>query len=1043
MHYRHSSTMTSMLQFQILSISECDRVNKSKWIDRECMVLLNGRTLTGTQIVVACHGFRPSFKVRAEDANRVLGYLSNMNGVTYEDRYLFQFCGFATEASPFDEVSFKCVKDFVTARKCVRSAGVALYDSSLPPAMQMLMRRSLTPCQWVQIPTSIDPSDSCALLDASWLDVRACQDPPQTLAPFTIMAFDIECHSSHGDFPCAVKSYDRTARELSAIDDGSLADEAVVERELAMAFTGESKRLSKIFTKRAATPSEGALRKAATAIARSGHMTQDRVSEAPIVRSGSFVVTRDARPVWTTEAILRALRTSGLPEVQGDPVIQIGASHRNVLEGKIHNAIFVLGECDPVPDTTVYTFGDEVSMIRAFLRHVQDVSPEMLTGYNVMGFDFEYLIRRAEQNGLNIESETSVDPSLYLAASFAKLSNEHYFDIRPRLVVTRQTADRNDTYLSMCGRVTFDLMHVVQRDHSLTSYKLDAVAQHFTGERKDDISPAQIFASHGGTPADRAAVAKYCVQDCRLVLSLIEKLNAVQNAIGMADVCGVPVSWIFLRGQGCKILSLVSRQCMNDGFAVPEMAEESLKVEYEGAMVLEPETGAYIERPVVVLDFSSLYPSSMISHNISHDTMVRNPSAGGVAVGETLRFDLALWRKDASGEAIEPPLRSGGIEVGFVDPSVREGVLPRILKRLLAQRKRVRKQMQGEPDAFKRSTLDGLQLAYKTTANSLYGQLGAPTSPIFMPELAAATTAVGRLMLGKLRAFIETEAVGGHVVYGDSDSCFMVFPRECEAPCARDRLTRSIEAAKRCSDEFRKTIKAPHDAEYEKTFWPFILLSKKRYVGNMYTEVDRPCKRASMGIVLKRRDNAPIVKHVYGGIIDRVMEGDIAAATAFARDELIKLAKGEIDRSMLVITKTLRAESAYVDPSKIAHAVLAKRMNAREPGSAPNIGDRIPYVYVVAPKDTLQGERIEHADYVDRTDKRVDFSHYLTNQLTNPVMQLMSAIAPAMPGSRVTDKSSTKEIEKEVHRLVFRPACAASLTTQKGLQDIRGFFSRE
>jgi DNA polymerase delta subunit 1 len=261
--------------------------------------------------------------------------------------------------------------------------------------------------------------------------------------------------------------------------------------------------------------------------------------------------------------------------------------------------------------------------------------------------------------------------------------------------------------------------------------------------------------------------------------------------------------------------------------------------------------------------------------------------------------------KDADGGLIDPPLRSCAIEVAFVDPSVREGVLPRILKGLLAQRKRVRKQIQCEEDAFKWSTLDGLQLAYKMTANSLYGQLGAPTSPIFTPELAAATTAVGRLMLSKLRAFIETDAIGGHVAYGDSDSCFMVFPRECEVPCAKERLVRSIDAGKRCSAEFRKTIMAPHDAEYEKTFWPFILLSKKRYVGNMYTEIDRPCKRASMGIVLKRRDNAPILKHVYGGIIDRVMDGDIPGATAFVRDELVKLANGNVDRSMLVITKTL------------------------------------------------------------------------------------------------------------------------------------------
>ena len=51
--------------------------------------------------------------------------------------------------------------------------------------------------------------------------------------------------------------------------------------------------------------------------------------------------------------------------------------------------------------------------------------------------------------------------------------------------------------------------------------------------------------------------------------------------------------------------------------------------------------------------------------------------------------------------------------------------------------------------------LDGKQLALKVTANSLYGQLGAKTSPIFMIELAASTTAVGRSQLELARDFVE------------------------------------------------------------------------------------------------------------------------------------------------------------------------------------------------------------------------------------------------------------------------------------------------
>ena len=363
----------------------------------------------------------------------------------------------------------------------------------------------------------------------------------------------------------------------------------------------------------------------------------------------------------------------------------------------------------------------------------------------------------------------------------------------------------------------------------------------------------------------------------------------------------------------------------------------------------------------------------MISSNISHDTFVAgSDDADPVAediIGDTLEYTITQNRVcEVSGDILACE-RSGPTRAHFVKPSVRRGVLPRILEKLLVERKRVRGMIKTEPDEFKRSTLDGLQLAYKITANSLYGQLGAPTSPIFLPDLAATTTAVGRRMLQKLKKFAEDEC-GADVVYGDTDSCFMRFP--VEGDDINTRIASAISAGKACSDAFRAKIPAPHNAEYEKVLCPFLLLSKKRYTGNLYEEADSTPRQASMGIVLKRRDNAPIVKTIYGGVIERVMRRDVKAAAEFAREQTMLLARGRVDTSELVISKALRAPTAYVDPSKIAHVVLAKRMNDREAGSAPAIGERIPYVYVVAPKGTLQGDRIEHPDYLHQERRKID-----------------------------------------------------------------------
>ena len=86
---------------------------------------------------------------------------------------------------------------------------------------------------------------------------------------------------------------------------------------------------------------------------------------------------------------------------------------------------------------------------------------------------------------------------------------------------------------------------------------------------KDDVKPQDIFRLQKGSDNDRKIVAVYCIQDCKLCLDLINKLDLLTNNIGMANVCSVPLSYIFLRGQGVKIFSLVSKQCRKDNFLIP------------------------------------------------------------------------------------------------------------------------------------------------------------------------------------------------------------------------------------------------------------------------------------------------------------------------------------------------------------------------------------------------------------------------------------------------------------------------------------------
>jgi len=1042
--------------------------------ERKCVVVLTGRTQTGETVLAAVEEFRPSLKVLASDSAACsavedsVRFSGGVDSLKTETTRIFPFKGYHAAQSTFRTYSFESNMQFMVARKALRAGGFRTYDAALPASMQMLAKLKLSPCGWIEVaaPVRRGARGSHAVdvrLAAKWTSLRAATDPPRSPAPFNIMAFDIECHSSHGDFPRAQKGLDRLARELAELPADRLVDAQWLRRELAAALRvseDQPDKVSFVHLKRAA--SAALVDAIAEAVVREFSQKAPKGRGLPntftgrSVAGGSSKVKECKREVRVMAALQSTL---GLPGVHGDAVIQIGTSMRALgsSEETDVNTIMVLGDCDDVPGTQVRSFKSESALVRAFFSHIRELSPDIVTGYNIFGFDCAYLLGRAQELNIDLsELRGANDPGLFCASSFDDLVGPGWSaDIPCQMVVTRGSAEREDTYFNFQGRVMFDLMSVVQKGHSLTSYKLDNVARHFTGEAKDDISPAEIFASHTGTPQDRAAVAKYCIQDCRLVLHLVAKLNTIPNALGMADVCGVPLSWIFLRGQGAKILSLVFRQCQEDGFAVPAMGRVDTSVSYEGATVLDPCIGAYIDEPVVVLDFASLYPSSMISSNISHDTFVGSSFGGGTCdladaqahqLGDTLTFDMSVRKvDDATREPVPGPaglLAEGETAASFVGAEVREGVLPRILKRLLAERKRVRGLIKTEEDPFRRSTLDGLQLAYKITANSLYGQLGAPTSPVFMPELAAATTAVGRRMLQKLRAFAESEA-GARVIYGDTDSCFMIFRSAClPGMSVPERIAASVSEGQKCSDAFREHIPRPHEAEYEKVLCPFVLFSKKRYVGDLYDDATSKPRRASMGIVLRRRDNADIVKRIYGGVIDRVMEADVKSATEYARDELVKLVRGKVDIGELTITKTLRAPSAYVDPLKIAHVALAARMNEREPGSAPGVGERMPYVHIIAgKKDALQSERIEHPSYLGRA--KIDYKHYLTNQLMKPLAQLFAVLVDKVPGADASVSDPSKKVDAAVRRVVFDPALNAVATSQGGLSDITKFFPRK
>ena len=881
---------------------------------------------------------------------------------------------------------------------------------------------------------------------------------------------------------------------------------------------------------------------------------------------------------------------------------------------------------------------------------------------------------------------------------------------------------------------------------------------------KDDICAQEMFLKHKGSAKDRYEIAKYCIQDCDLVLTLIAKLDTFVNARGMADVCKVPIDYIFLRGQGIKIYSaiLYNASKRNQIILAQETIEEDIS--YEGAIVLPPKIGMYLDQPIPVLDFNSLYPTNMIAFNISPDTLVyiKTYNSEGSLISYEGMKDVS---KDLVIDEISFDITNGRKTCGYIqhnDQQELKGILPLTLDILLKKRKETRKLMEKCEDDAQISVLNGLQIAYKTVANSVYGQCGSKSSPIRRVEVAACTTALGRARIHEAKTIVESE-FGATVIYGDSvtgytpilikqnnqikiinieelaqqnewkqcldsnkefcelqdiyswtdqdwtpihriirhklashkkiirvlthgamvdvtddhsllkldkteispkdlkigdellhhpypennslisdpilkykakiagfffgdgscgiyecpsgtkaswalnnasmemlksyiEICNIAYPdfewiinntiessgvyklvprcntygsikkfiseycqelyvgqrknipdwimngsyeirkafwdgmydadgdkakgqrridQKHQTTCAQiaylgnllgykvsinDRsdklhiarmtftenkqtknpnkikklreipyegyvydlttynhhfqagigrmivhntdsifvkfptkdLQSSINLAKQAAEKITSLCRKPYKIEYEKTFFPFIIFCRKRYIGLMYEDDIKKCKRKFMGIALKRRDSAPIVKDVYGGALDILLEQrSLKNAQVYVRDMLSKLMENKFPLEKFVITKQLRDD--YKNPGQIAHRVLADRMSERDPGNKPQVGDRLAFIYVDAKKDEKkQGDRIEEVSYVRSKNLKPDVEFYISNQIQNPLAQLFALGIHEIDGYKekkypefpdLDEEESTLKVlsikEKELDSLMF------------------------
>lgn len=750
----------------------------------------------------------------------------------------------------------------------------------------------------------------------------------------------------------------------------------------------------------------------------------------------------------------------------------------------------------------VYHVANEKELIRGFIKIVNIINPDIMTGYNILKFDWDYLIKRASFHKI-LDELLSIGrfPGVPCNSCEKKWKSSAY-------------GIQKFQYLECPGRLNLDVLPEIERNYKFESYSLDNVAKHFLKEGKKEMTAKQLFkfyrfardtekyhalktirekelkeinkiASRIFTDEEEGVsetffnsirtatpknviermkealnlIAVYCVFDSVVTGKLLTKLNVITGSEQLATVFCVPISYLQTRGQQVKVMSQVYRYTLYHDIVIPfhKYNEDEEEENYWGAYVWDAMKGLW--RKIVCEDFTSLYPSAMISENIDHTTYI-HPSDTSVPDEEC---NIREWDEHINCE--HDPNRKKGKKVKVLCAHKRhrfrkvvekdgkllnEGVLPHILRYLLDERKKVKKEMEtmkAELKANKDITneakfalereirvRDCRQLALKVSANSIYGGAAARTGYFPLIPVAESVTATGREYITIATDYIVKHFPTAKIIYGDTDSCMILFEGAS--------LKEVFALGRRVSKEVTALFPPPVNLDFECVYGTFLLLTKKRYVAEKVNEDGEVYETSIKGVVSKRRDNTKYLKNTYNKLLENVMKNsqDEKKIMYDLYDDIQKLFTRQVEPKNLIISKGInnvidyaKSESEtfidadtgekttttwFLDKDKkrialrdgspviikdpldprlhydnLAHVMLALKMLRRGDEVPPNT--RLQYVFLNNSGD-LQSDKIEDYSYYreNRMSQKfeLDYLYYLEKQLVNPVSEVIDVI---------------------------------------------------
>ncbi len=485
--------------------------------------------------------------------------------------------------------------------------------------------------------------------------------------------------------------------------------------------------------------------------------------------------------------------------------------------------------------------GEEKQILEEFAKVVRELDPDVITGYNIEGYDIPHLQKRAG--------------ALRLAP----------FTLSREGSELREFMNR---FLRATGRILTDTWWNVKRELHPKQETLQAVAMELFGEGKDDVDSSKMDEEWASDP-DK--VAKYCIRDSVLCLRIHQHLRVMDKFQNLAAVAKLPVDETINGRTSTLIDSILIRAADRAHVAVPMSRRNERDKPIEGGYVHAVKPGIY--NWVCVLDFKSMYPSIMIANNICFTTLVR----------------------DGSGPIKAPNGAS------YMAPEERAGILPAILKDLMASRDDLKKRVRAAKTKEEGQFYNGLQEAVKILMNSFYGVMASAFYRFTDPKIGESITTFARQNIQRVIKDLETDQL--EVIYSDTDSVFFRSPEPS--------LEGAVTAGKKVAERYSK---GGLSLEFEKVMNPFFSHgAKKRYVGKILWPREDTIFR---GYEVRRTDAFDWQSDSLNAVFERLFAEDTDGLLKIAKERVEKVAKGDVPKASLVISRSVRDVDDYDSPHK-------------------------------------------------------------------------------------------------------------------------------